>query len=323
MGSENPYIDHLKQALDENDLVVDHSTATKAFNDFLRKAWRADAVILNWIENIPSRRMGVLQTAVFMVYMLLLKIRRVRIIWIKHNKIPHAKEWFLLKKMLQWMLAHGSDHIIIHSHDTDLSDAGKKVADKTVFIAHPNNIDPNDILDPDPQRQPSIDFLIWGNLLPYKGILEFLQFVNENPVFQQFHIHIAGKCEDGYWNELIRFRSPNTELVRGYVGDEALKQLFDRSRFILFTYNKRSVMSSGVLIESLIACRRIIAPDCGAFRDMSQSHDFVSLYDDFSGIGELYSENKTNFILPREEIRQFITQNSWENMGLRIRELIA
>jgi len=205
-----------------------------------------------------------------------------------------------------------ADHIIVHGRDADHPEGGK-----LVFIPHPNNIEPVDILKPDPLEEPVIDFLIWGSLLPYKGVLEFLQYVEGNPGFRDMRIHIVGKCGSDYWDELLPYarNNKNIELRNEYVDEEELKGLFRRSRFILFTYRKTSVISSGVLMDSLVACKKILAPDCGAFADMARQQGFVCLYSDFSEIMGLYHKNYNNYNLDYNQVSEFVARNSWYNMG--------
>jgi len=317
MGSQNPYIYHLKEALDENGFEVDRSVARRAFPDFLRKGLFSDTVILNWIENLPSRRFGILQTIFLMAWLPLLKIFRVKIIWIKHNKVSHTKKWFGISRMIQQTLSRQADHIIVHATDAGITDPAK-----TLLIPHPSNIGPEDILRPAEQETPVIDLLIWGSLLPYKGVLEFLQYVKTDPFLSSLSIHIAGKSPNDYWRKLQEHAGKNTTLVNAFIEEEELRRLFKRSRFILFTYNQQSVIASGVLADSLVACKRIIAPDCGAFRDMAQQQHFVSLFDDFAAIASLYRENYNNYNLSYTDVCEFVAQNSWYNMGSKIKKLL-
>lgn len=316
LGSNNPYIEQLKTALAEQGLDVDPSSSRNAFTDFLKKGIFSDMVILNWIEDLPSRRMGLLQSFILMAYIQLIKIRGVKVVWIKHNRVSHAQKLFRVRKMIQQLLGRFADHIIVHARDEDT--AGSK---KTLFIPHPCNISPDGILLPGTDEVPEFDFLIWGSIIPYKGVLEFLQYVENNPFFNTLTIRIAGKCEPGYWSQLAAHAGKNIHMVNKFIEEDELKQLFKRTRFILFTYNKSSVLSSGVLMDSLVACKKIIAPDCGAFRDMAELTPFVSLFPDFSGIEEIYRLNVNNFKLDYTRVREFVAQNSWYKMGGMIREL--
>ena len=335
MGSNNPYIDHLKQALAENDFEVDATPSDNAFLYLLRKGIGSDLVILNWIEDLPYRRMGLVQMIIVMAYLPLLKLLGVRIIWIKHNKASHTKKWFALSQKIQAFLARCSDHIIIHGLDAGIADSPK-----LFFLPHPCNIGPDEIVRPvadttsatsptmnaasaATNAAPPIDLLIWGSLLPYKGVLEFLQYAQHDPLFNGLRIHIAGKATPDYYSQLQRHAGPNTTIVNGYIAEEDLTALFRQTRFILFTYNKQSVISSGVLMDSLVACKRIIAPDCGAFRDLAAQQQFVSLFDNFEEINKLFHEHYNNFQLSYPEVREFVAQNSWYNMGAKIKGLIG
>jgi len=324
MGSNNPYVQHLKEAIGLHELDIDEATTDKAFPDFLKKGLRADMVVLNWLENLPLRRMGVLQSLIVLFYLRLLRLRGTRIVWIKHNKGTHSRKWFGLSKMIQRALIRSADHIVTHSMDIDIPDTGK-----LHYLPHPSNIGPEAIIRPEPagqaepagRTQPVIDLLIWGSLMPYKGVLEFLRHAAGDKQLSQLNIHVAGKSSDEYWQQLQQHAGPNITLVNRFISDDELAQLFRRTRFILFTYNKRSVMSSGVLADSLAACRKIIAPHVGAFADMAQQYSFVYLYDDFSEIAALCRDHYDDYLLDYDKVRDFVVSNSWYNMGGKIKEL--
>ena len=316
MGSNNPYIQHLKEAINMNALEVDPSISDKAFPDLLRKGFQSDMVILNWLENLPSRRMGIIQTPIVLVYLRLLKLRGVRIVWIKHNKISHTKKWFAVSKMIQQSLIRCADHIITHSLDVDLPPSSK-----LCYWPHPSNIDAKAVLRPEGVDEPSIDLLIWGSLFPYKGVLEFLQFAAKDAALCQLKIHVVGKSDPAYWEQLKKHAGSNVTLVNQFIPEEEVTRLFRRTRFILFTYNKRSVMSSGILLDSLAACRKIIAPDCGAFSDMAKEYPFVHLYNDLSDIASICRDHYTDYALNYEQVCTYVAENSWQHMGKKIKEL--
>jgi len=321
MGSNNPYVQHLKEAIGLHQLEIDEATTDKAFPDLLREGLRSDMVVLNWLENLPLRRMGVLQSLIVLFYLRLLKIKGTRIVWIKHNKGTHSRKWWGLSKMIQRALIRSADHIVTHSLDVDIPDTGK-----VHYLPHPSNIGPESIIRPDPSASsemsgPVIDLLIWGSMMPYKGVLEFLRYAATDAQLSKLNIHVAGKSSEEYWQQLQQQAGKNVTLVNRFIGDEELSQLFRRTRFILFTYNKRSVMSSGVLADSLAACRKIIAPDVGAFADMAQQYSFVYLYNDFSEIAALCRDNYDDYLLDYDKVRDFVVSNSWYNMGGKIKEL--
>lgn len=316
MGSSNPYIQQLKKAISMHGLYVDAATSDKAFPDLLRNGMRSDMIIFNWLENLPLRRLGLLQTIIAIGYLHLLRARRIKIVWIKHNKTSHGEKWFAVIRLMQRILNRYADHIVTHALDIDLSDANK-----LMYLPHPSNIGPDAVLLPDEPEEPIIDLLIWGSLSPYKGVLEFLQFAENDACLRQLKVHVAGKCMPEYWEQLKKYSGGNVTLENQFIKEEELANLFRKTRFILFTYNKKSIMSSGVLIDSLAACRKIIAPDCGAFSDLAGQHNFVQLYKEFSEISLLFRAHYHNYKLNYEEVCAFVRQNSWYNMGEKIKTL--
>ncbi|HMI62907.1 MAG TPA: hypothetical protein VK518_18445 [Puia sp.] len=316
MGSGNPYIERLREALRAQGMDVEAAVSTNAFADLIRNGYSSDIVILNWLEDLPSRRLGVLQSFILMAYLFLIRVRGTSLIWIKHNKVSHTQRWFGLRKMIQRFLQRHADHIIVHALDEETAGLGK-----TVFLPHPCTVTPAEILVPDEDMEPEIDLLIWGSLQPYKGVLEFLQSVGKDAFMQTLRIHIVGKCKPDYWRQLNEHAGKNVRLTNTFIGEDEIRELFRRTRFILFTYNKKSVLSSGVLMDSLVACKRIFAPDCGAFRDMAEQQQFVTLFSDLSDIAGLYRNNVDNFILNHEVVSSFVAQNSWYSMAERIGRL--
>lgn len=316
MGSQNPYVDDLKQALVDNGFRIEAPPAQKAFVDLLSKGLSHHAVVLNWIEDIPGRRMGFLQTLLLAGYLKMLKLRRIKIIWIKHNRLSHEQQGRRLKQYLHGVLVRHADHIITHARHTGLPDTTK-----LLYLHHPNKLDLSTFL-PAPETEPSIDFLIWGSIFPYKGVLEFLAFVARTPSWKKYRIRIIGKCSDAaYWQAMESYRTENIEMTNRFVEEQELRRLFAQTRFILFTYRKESILSSGVLIDSLIAGRRIIAPDCGAFADMAETDGFVSVFQEFADIARIYEAEFDNYLLDKEALTGFVQQNSWDKMGQRLKKI--
>src|SRR5690606_12151139 len=114
--SPNPYIGNFIKALSKNHKMVNaHARNRGAFNLF-RFLFQTDVFVLNWIENLPEKRLGKLQAVLFVCCMVCAKLLRKKIIWILHNKYSHhrkADQWidFLFRFMMKY-----ADRIITHSH---------------------------------------------------------------------------------------------------------------------------------------------------------------------------------------------------------------
>lgn len=81
-------------------------------------------------------------------------------------------------------------------------------------------------------------------------------------------------------------------------------------------------MSSGCLIDSLIAGKLIIGPNCGAFADIASVETFVKTFDDFSQINDIVKKRYEQYTLPLSSVERFLTDNSWDNFGNKIFNII-
>ncbi|TDX01771.1 glycosyltransferase [Dinghuibacter silviterrae] len=368
MGGGNPYVENLKRSLG-----VDPQTAPNAFRDLLRKGFRADVLVLNWVEDLPLRKSGTVQALVFLLALPVLKLRGQQIVWIKHNKDNHSGKKSWLGARIRKALTRYATLIVVHSTDCDLPAALPNLR----FVPHPSHLRAEDIAGPAaadiadiaaadiagpaaadiadiaaadiadiaaadiaeaaadiagaaadnaaprPEADPPpIDLLIWGSLLPYKGVLEFLRFADQDPYLRTLRIHIQGKCAPGYREALEPYVKGNIKLVDDYIAEDALEGLFRQTKCILFTYRKTSVLSSGVLIDSLRAGKRILGPDCGAFRDLA-TYDFVSLYKELKDLPELFRRYEYDYQLNQDSVRAFVTDHSWDNFGARLKTMLT
>ncbi|HTJ11369.1 MAG TPA: glycosyltransferase [Dinghuibacter sp.] len=307
MGSGNPYIEHLKTALGSAGLLVDPLSYENAFADFVRNAWRAHLVVLNWMEDVPSKRSGLLQMAILVPYLAGLRLLGKRVVWIRHNRAPHQTERRGIKRAFSGYLGFVASRIVCHSRDA-LSGS------KSVFRYHPSAATVVDEVSPG-----ETDLLIWGSIAPYKGIREFLEYASGDARLSGLRIHVVGRCADpAYWEDLQRLKGPGMVLVNAFATPEELVRLFERSRCILFTYKRDSVSSSGVLIDSLAACRPIIGPDYGAFRDLARDTGFVYAYQNFNDIATLLNAAGPHYVLDRAKVQTFLAENSWHAFGVAL-----
>lgn len=306
MGGSNPYVARLKDALG-----VPPATATNAFKDLLIQGFRSRYLVLNWIEDLPLRRAGALQTMVFLGCLPLWRLRGTRIVWIKHNKGSHAAKNRRTAGLIQRRLFRAASAIVTHS-----TDAGAPADPRVHYAPHP--CVPSDIPEPTAAGT-DIDLLLWGSIQPYKGVREFLEYAAADPFLSGLRIHVEGKCAPEYWETLLPFRNERVTLVNGFLDEAARTRLFNRARFILFTYLPTSVSSSGALTDSLPACKRIIGPKFGAFRDMAEGPGFVTAFEQFGGIADIYRTYKDNFLLNRLDVRNYVLENDWSHFGKRLR----
>ena len=173
LGLYNPYLnDFIKSEKDKIIFVNEKNPSNSGILDIIKYIFRIDLIFLNWIENVPERKGGIIQTFFVFFILLMAKIFDFKIIWTMHNKMSHSKEQEYWKKLIFKNMLKYSDIILTHSSEgisygeEIVPGSGKKIH----FYHHP-------IKD---RRLPKkltkeYDLLIWGTISPYKGIDKFLE----------------------------------------------------------------------------------------------------------------------------------------------------
>jgi len=317
---KNSYVDDFENAISVHHEVVNKEPSSKGVLDFFKYLGKTDIYLFNWIEDIPRRKMGKLQVLFFIIFLRLAKIQRKKIIWIFHNKYSHnlsKNRWtdFMFKTMMK-----NADMILTHSNEgiEFAKEKYPKYAHKIKYEIHP-------IKDklPNKSTQKKYDFLFWGSIHPYKDIVKFLNFIRTQDHINVPRILIIGRCFNEDYKKLLR-SSLTAEMVfeDKFYDMEDIAQFAAQSKFILFTYNSGSVLSSGALMDSLRMNAHIIGPNHGAFKDLSYL-PIVHVFDEFEDIITIYTDSYEIQASDHDELEQFYEKNSWRRFGDKIRNHAA
>ena len=315
-ATPNPYILNFISSLS-----VKNSVANTYFNkmgvlDFFKYLFKVDIYLFNWIENLSMRRYGKLQIVLFPVFLFIAKITKKKIVWILHNRYSHdRRNRRSTDRMFRTMMKH-SNLIITHSYSgiEFVQEQYPKCVYKVRYIIHPVNKLISNAL----AKKQTYDFLIWGVIHPYKGVLEFLKFVNDTSAMRALKILIVGKCPDkDYKSQINRYLSENIVHFDKYYKLDEIADFADQSKFTLFTYKPESVLSSGSLMDSIGMGSIVIGPDVGAFKDLS-SFNFVDTYKNYNDILDIYSNFSKDRDSISSEIDKFCLENTWSNFGEKL-----
>ena len=318
--SPNPYVEDLEKVLESHYTIVNEKYNTKGVLEFFKYLPKADIYFLNWIEDLPVYRYGKLQVVVFLFFLFLCRILNKRIVWVLHNKYSHLLSKNKWTDFMYTVLMSKSSLIITHSKEG--IDFGRKYypkhAHKIKYIFHPTK-------EPFPNLAYSkkYDFLIWGSIRPYKGILEFLRFTKSNSDIKSLKTLIVGQCSDpDYKDELSTLLSNTVELKDAFFEMDEIVRLAGQSRFVLFTHKATSVLSSGALIDTIRMHSRIIGPDIGAFKDLEHL-SFVNTYKEYEEIHDIHTRYvDSNDEFDDTELDEFSKNNSWEKFGDQLHSLL-
>lgn len=322
LGLYNPYTDDFISSVKKEVIVVNEQDGsnTGLFN-LIKYIFKIDYIFLNWIENLPERKGGALQTKFLYFIFYLSRILNIRIIWTMHNKLSHSKDHYDQKeRIFRFVLKH-SDQVITHSN------AGRSFGD-TIVAGSSSRIKymPHPVKDRRLKEGAGkkYDILIWGTIAPYKGIDKFLDFLHQENLQDKYRILIVGKINSPEYEESLKgFSSEMIEIQNKFIEDELLQELIAQSRIVLFTYSMDSILSSGVLMDSLGYGARIIGPHVGAFADLAEE-GIISTFSDFPDmivkINESLSEKNSQ--VQKEKLDRFLEENSWDRFADRLLKLL-
>lgn len=305
-GYSNPYSYHYKEAIEKKYYLINkENKCIKILGwDFFINSFKADLYIINWLESICFLRLGWLQYIFACLGLWVIKKRRKKIFWMFHNIHPHQGDNKLSQKIQKELFKQA---YLIISHSKEAAEYAKeRTKQKVIFINHPIQtikINETNI------SIPPFDILIWGSILPYKGITEFLS----SKQIQQSNIsvRILGFCKDeelikkinSFCNEHIIFENRKADF-------DEIAAYIKKSKYVLFPYIGSCVSSSGALIDTLVLGGIPIGPNKGAFKDLSEKKLCLTYNND----EELMNLINNHYSIDKETKEAFISDNSWDNL---------
>ena len=311
--SSNPYVQNMKDSLRKyyNVLQPTYKKRLPRMLVFLLNSFKADIYILNWIEDSAAARGGMLGGILSMLGLFIVSRRRAKLVWIFHNIHPHNGETHWSKYFRRFLFKHC---FFIVAHSQEAANYAKSFSSCPVFFKnHPIKKQKFKKWEGEVQQY---DFLIWSDILSYKGVPEFV----ENPIWKQSKkkLLIIGKSE----NEEIRKRielcvNENITYEDRFAPYSEISSLCKKSKYVLFPYIGDSISSSGVLMDTLLMGGTPVGPNRGAFADLATQKCCI-IYNNIDEVFFLPDDNK----LDQKEISKFIKENTWEAFGLWLHKKI-
>ena len=263
---KSPYQSRFIETISLNGINIINGYSKYGVFDILLYLKKTNVYYFNFIENLPHRKFGLVQYLLFFPIFFILKIFRKKIIFVLHNKISHSKNCFTLKKILVSLMINYSD--IVFTLAKEGIEFGKTISFRNTPIYF-YNLPVENNLNHIKNINKDIDILIWGAISDYKGVDKFLIYLKEKNLQSKYNITIASKVLGKQLkNKILGLKTDNITLIDSFIDESDLIKLHNRSKNILFTYEKNSMLSSSALMYSLSLGANIIGPDVGAFRDL-------------------------------------------------------
>jgi beta-1,4-mannosyltransferase len=318
----NPYMDNFIKATSFFvDYLNTNSPSNQGVFNLIKYIGKVDFLFLNWIENIPDRKGGYLQTVFFLMILKLKKLLGLKIVWTLHNKISHSPDNLKLKTQLFRAMLKQSDLIITHSNEgIRFAESMHKGASTRIFyFPHPIILSRHFNTKLPLQN----DLLIWGTITPYKGIDSFLEYLYQQNEQFKYKILIVGKVPSNeFLDKLKEFENEKIIINNQYIDNEELSVMINSSKAVLFTYTGDSVLSSGALMDSLAHGALVIGPHVGAFKDSSDL-GVIKTYQNFDQLMSILHElDDAKKAIDHQKISDFTSNYSWENFGHQLNEVM-
>lgn len=302
----NTYIPDLIQYLSRHFKIANKQTSLGLL-DVILKMPKCDVIYFNWVEDVADKKFGALQVALLSIILVFSKISNKKIVWFLHNNLSHKRKNQWLKKRVVTLMKNYADIVLSHSKEAHIEGLKPKIQvfDHPVEAYKPVQ----------PAAPYTYDLLIWGTVSPYKGVNEFLLFNNNTPSLHQYKIMVAGKfVSQEYFEAIKKIKTANVFVENKILSEEELVQLFAESRYVLFTYNATSVLSSAALCKTLSYGKTIIGPNAGAFKELG-SKGLIYNYTSFDELEHLLNNMQTSEtdLVHSHKLQEYISTHSWDH----------
>ena len=308
----NPYVKDFVAAINAQDdaCVLNPPHKNPLLSLLPINRW-GEAFVFNWFESIPDYKYGVLQSMIAIFFTLILKLCRRKIVWVFHNKKPHSEGKQRLKAFMSRFIASKADLIITHAKEgVDIVKERYPFAKHKVhFMHHPTK---NRLHSTEITETPSAyDLLIWGPISRYKGVFDFVQYVREHPE-QNLHVCIIGTCPNVQDQLSLKSLLPdNVTWIEQRPSFNELGKYVRQANFVLAPYYSESVLSSGILMDSLSMGARVIGPHTGSFKDYTQQPELqVYTFQHFDDICTICRKHE-NTPVSMKEYKEFLDGHNW------------
>lgn len=305
-GYGNPYSVYYKEVLGHYYNVINSlNTPTKSrVISLLVNSLKADIYVLNWLEEVGVAHLPFIQYLLVRLALYIIKRRGARIIWMYHNINSHHGNNKITQKLRFYLLKNSS---LIISHSKDGCDNVKAEGGWAVYKCHPIKPVKYNKYSLDNKKQ--YDALIWGEISPYKGIVEFLENVGKGSGKK---IKIIGNCKnDQLRDSIFNMCDDNITFENRRADTSEISRLCKNSKIVIFPYIGESISSSGAFIETIAMDGVPVGPNRGAFKDL-KSEGVCYTYNTYDELKILLD---SNIKIQDEDRKNFIKNNSWDEFG--------
>lgn len=337
---ENSYQRNLADSLLNQDVQIYFNSAgtgggVSALIESVIKNWKIDVLHIHWTHPFiteKNRVVAVFKSTFFISELILLKLFGVKIVWTMHNIMGHDSKLKYLESLFNRVLSKISDKIIVHcpSSKNEIEKIYKSVS--IDVINHGNYISQyqNSITNNEARKRlriydDEIVFLYFGQVRPYKGILELID-VFKKLKSEKIKLVIAGKPDNNIKDEILRACVGDDQIstILEFIPDNDVQIYMNAADIVVLPY--KNILTSGVAMLAMSFGKPIIAPSIGCIPDildkkgsfLFSTTDENSLFDQMQSVLKVERETLKNMGIHNYEL---VKMFDWNGIGKRTYEI--
>jgi len=285
-GSEsNPYQKELAKELEKQGVTVMLGGSAGRFPilSAMRAAGKQNILHLHWTHGFIIGRTALRTILIglrFLVELIVLKIKGVKIIWTIHNLVEHERRYLKLELFFQRIAIIFYDHLIVHGLYAqravlEIYRLPSKFKSKISIIPHGNYIDSyenrisrEEARDKLLLKGKMLIFLYFGQIRLYKGVFELIEtFQKIN--YSNICLFIVGKpINQAVKDKLYKLIDLNSKIytVLRFIPDNEIQIYMNAADVIILPY--RDILTSGTAILAMSFGKPIIVPAIGCITEV-------------------------------------------------------
>jgi len=285
-----------------------------------------DAIILHWPNEFFFRTITRqwIRSWVSLAYLSIGRRRRMKIIWVAHNVLPHVREGRPAHLLRRAFLARLDGLIFLSRTSRDLLLATFPMAAKLPYLIISHGTYPPVGTQPHaaaPVGDRPVRLAFTGMVTAYKSpdrLAELVAAMDPSVV----ELQISGRCKDpDLQARLEALAGANVHLDLRFQEEAELEAVVDRADAVVLPY--RDIVNSGSALFALSRQRPVLAPRLGSLVELQEEvgEEWVHLYD-----GDLTPQIVAQFVetlrrhQPSGEIA--LVRQSWPHIRTKIKEFI-
>lgn len=278
----NPYQKVLANWLSKEGVSVSFGITSNLFSVLrsVKNNWKPDVLHIHWLHPFllaNSRGETILKSSSFIGELIILKLLGIKIVWTVHNIISHETNFKSLELFFTKLLLRLCNRIIVHSPSAKKEVMKTyKIRDSSIIaIPHGNYIDcyENVIDKTEAKKQlhlssEDVIFLYFGQIRPYKGVLELIDAFKRLEQSQAKLLIIGKPLNNEVANDVV-IKCTKDERIRTvlkFVPDDELQIYMNAADIVVLPY--KNILTSGAIILAMSFGKPVIAPSIGCIRDV-------------------------------------------------------